>query len=111
VNNLRDVEDNDEHALDIVHLSCLFQSQCLDFQCMANAFFRKCLSDHCQGLHRTFSKICTKFDAVPLSDLFVKSHQARYTSPNKRTKKSVKNGYEDLDCNTHNNTRSNKKNA
>jgi hypothetical protein len=32
----------------------------------AHAFFPERLSDHCQGLHHTFSGICTKFDAHSL---------------------------------------------
>jgi hypothetical protein len=32
------------------------------------AHFHAPLTNHCQGLHRTFSEICTKSDAVPLSD-------------------------------------------
>jgi hypothetical protein len=40
----------------------------LDFPCMAHAFFPKCLSNHFQGLRSTSSEICTKFDAVPMSD-------------------------------------------
>jgi hypothetical protein len=40
----------------------------LKFPCTAHAFFLKRLSNHCQGLRSTFSEICTKFDAVPLSD-------------------------------------------
>jgi hypothetical protein len=35
---------------------------------MAHAFFPGRLSNHCHVLHRTFSEICTKFVAVPLSD-------------------------------------------
>jgi hypothetical protein len=35
---------------------------------MAYALFLERLSNHRQGLHRTFSKICTQFDAVPLLD-------------------------------------------
>jgi hypothetical protein len=31
-------------------------------------FFSECLSNHCQGLRLTFPEICTKFEAVPLSD-------------------------------------------
>jgi hypothetical protein len=34
---------------------------------MTHTFLPECLSK-CQGLHHTFSKICTKFDAVSLSD-------------------------------------------
>jgi hypothetical protein len=33
----------------------------------AHAFFTERLSNHCQGLRRTFSEICTQFYAVPLS--------------------------------------------
>jgi hypothetical protein len=40
---------------------------------MAHAFFPERLSNHCQGLRLTFSNICTKFDAVPLSDPSQKS--------------------------------------
>jgi hypothetical protein len=40
----------------------------LDFPCTAHAFFPESLSNHCQDLHRTYPEICTKFDAVPLSD-------------------------------------------
>jgi hypothetical protein len=35
---------------------------------IALAFLARCLSDNFQGLHYTLSKICTKFDEVPLSD-------------------------------------------
>jgi hypothetical protein len=43
--NALDVKENNEHALDFdLHLSTI-----------------------CQDLHRTFSEICTKFDAVPSS--------------------------------------------
>jgi hypothetical protein len=34
--------------------------------CKAHAFFPKCLSNHCQSLHHTFSQICTKSDAHSL---------------------------------------------
>jgi hypothetical protein len=40
----------------------------LVFPCTAHAFCPECLSNHCQGLRRTFSYICTIFVAVPLSD-------------------------------------------
>jgi hypothetical protein len=36
-------------------------------KCTGHAFFPKRLSNHCQGLHRTFSEICTKFDAYSRS--------------------------------------------
>jgi hypothetical protein len=39
-----------------------------DFPCTANAFFPGRLSNHCQRLRRTPYEICTKFDAVSLSD-------------------------------------------
>jgi hypothetical protein len=66
VNNSLDIKENEEHALDFtLHLSCLFSiSVSLDFPCMAHAL----LSNHYRGLHHTFSKIYTKFDAVPLLD-------------------------------------------
>jgi hypothetical protein len=38
------------------------------FPCRAHAFFPEPLSNYCQGLSRTFSEICTKFYALPLSD-------------------------------------------
>jgi hypothetical protein len=62
---------NDEHALEFaLHLSRLFSavSNSLDYQCTAHSFFPECLSNHCQGLHSTFPKICTKYDDVPVSD-------------------------------------------
>jgi hypothetical protein len=40
----------------------------LDFACTAHAFFPGRLSNHCQGLCGAISKICRKFDPVPLSD-------------------------------------------
>jgi hypothetical protein len=41
---------------------------CTSFKhpCTAHAFFSKSLSNHCQGLHRTFSEICTRFYAHSL---------------------------------------------
>jgi hypothetical protein len=59
-------KENDENTLDFAfHLSRLFSaSVSLDCLCMAHAFFPERLSNHCQGLRRTFSEICTKFDAV-----------------------------------------------
>jgi hypothetical protein len=36
--------------------------------CTAHVFFPELLSNHCQGLRRTFSEIYTKFVTVPLSD-------------------------------------------
>jgi hypothetical protein len=58
VNNPLDVKENDKHSV-LVRLG---------FLCTAHAFFPECLYNHYQDLRRTFSKICTKFDAVPLSD-------------------------------------------
>jgi hypothetical protein len=40
----------------------------LGFPCTAHAFFPERVSNHCQGLRRTFTQICTKLDAVPLPD-------------------------------------------
>jgi hypothetical protein len=50
------------------HASRFSVSVSLDFPCTAHAFFPEHLSNHCQGLSRTFSEICTKCNAVPLSD-------------------------------------------
>jgi hypothetical protein len=41
-----------------------------------HALFPKRLSNHCQGLRRTFSEICTKFDALFFRSI-AKSRQAR----------------------------------
>jgi hypothetical protein len=38
------------------------------YPCTAYAFFPERLSNHCQGLRRNLSKICTKFDADSQSD-------------------------------------------
>jgi hypothetical protein len=57
----------------------------LNFPCTAHTLFPERLSNHWQGLRRTFSEICSKSDAVPSSDLSLNHHQARYTTPNKRT--------------------------
>jgi hypothetical protein len=35
---------------------------------MAQVFFPERFSNHCEDLRCTFPEICTKFDAVPLSD-------------------------------------------
>jgi hypothetical protein len=59
--------------------------------CTVRAFFAKRLSNHCQGPHHTFSKICTKSD-VPLSDpswyrtrpnkqLQIKGHKNQHVHP------------------------------
>jgi hypothetical protein len=70
VNNPLDVKESDEHALGFaLHLSRPFSGLVtLDFTCAAPAFFPERFYNHCQCLRRIFSKICTKFDAVPLSD-------------------------------------------
>jgi hypothetical protein len=49
-------------------VSLFLISVSLDFPCTAHAFFSERLSHHCQSLCCTFSEICTKCDAVPLSD-------------------------------------------
>jgi hypothetical protein len=79
-NNPLDVKENDDHALDFTfHLYHLFSlcefglsvyGSCFlpPFPCMVHAFLPEHLSNHCQGLRRTSSQICTKFDAIPLSD-------------------------------------------
>jgi hypothetical protein len=61
-------KENDEHALALLSpVSPFLFLVNLDFPCTAHAFFPECLSNHCQGLCHTFTEICTKFDAVPLS--------------------------------------------
>jgi hypothetical protein len=73
-NNPLDAKGYAKHALDYaLHLSRLFsvfhvQSMPFKHPCMPHALFPERLSNHCQGLRRTFSNICTKFDAAPLSD-------------------------------------------
>jgi hypothetical protein len=61
---------------------------CLVFSCLRDfglSLHGLWLSNHCQGLHRTFSVACTEVDAVVGS--ITKSHQARYRTPNIRTQK------------------------
>jgi hypothetical protein len=60
-------KENYENTLDFAfHLCRLFSvSVSLDLPCMAHAFFPERLSHHCKVFHHIFSKICTKFDAVP----------------------------------------------
>jgi hypothetical protein len=69
VRNPFDVEENDERFLDSVlpPSSLLLSSMSLDSQCASHVFIPEILSNHCRGLRLTFSEICTKFDAVPLS--------------------------------------------
>jgi hypothetical protein len=70
VNNSLDVRENDEHDLDFaLYLSHFLVSVSLGIPCMAHVFLPERLPNLCQGLHCTFSNTCTKFDAVPLSDL------------------------------------------
>jgi hypothetical protein len=60
VNNPLDVEENYDHVLDFaLHLTRLL---------LAHVFFPERLSNHCSNLRRTFSEICTKFDAHLLLD-------------------------------------------
>jgi hypothetical protein len=56
----------------------------LDFLCMAHAFYPEHLSNQCQGLRHTPSRICKKFYATSFVRSIAKSHQARYTTTNKR---------------------------
>jgi hypothetical protein len=60
--NPLDVKEN-ENALDFsLLLSRLFSvSVSLDFPCTVHALFPERLSNHCQGIRRTFSEICRKF--------------------------------------------------
>jgi hypothetical protein len=43
-------------------------SMTIDFPSTAHDFFPERLTNHCQGLRRTFPRICTQFVAFPLSD-------------------------------------------
>jgi hypothetical protein len=67
-------KENDEHALDFTlqlsHLFLVLLSLDMSFKhpCRAHAFFTERLSNQRQSLRRTVSEICTKCDAVPLSD-------------------------------------------
>jgi hypothetical protein len=70
VNNPLDVKENNEHALDFaLHLSLspfsvsVSMDIPLNYPCTAHAFFLERFSNHCQGVNRTFSGICTKFDS------------------------------------------------
>jgi hypothetical protein len=66
VNNPLDVKENDEHALNFARL---FLSQGVWIFCVRLMLSSlECLSNQCQGLRCTFSEICTKFDAIPLSN-------------------------------------------
>jgi hypothetical protein len=64
------------------HISPCLVSLSLDFPCTAQAFFPQRLSNHCQGLSSTVSKVvwCTSFVGS-----IAESHQARYTMPYKWT--------------------------
>jgi hypothetical protein len=64
----------------------------LNFPCTTHDFFPACLSNHCQGLHHTFSEICAKCDAHALSDpsqshirpdtwLQIKGHKDHHVHP------------------------------
>jgi hypothetical protein len=72
--NPHDVKESDEHAPDFaLHRLHLFQfsvnQACYSHTLVhAHAFFSRSLPNPCQDLLHTFSEICTKFDAVPLSD-------------------------------------------
>jgi hypothetical protein len=72
VNNPLDVKENYEHALDFfsspVSPFSVYLEPSMPFEllCTAHAFFPKHLSS--QGLRPNFSEICTKVDAVLLSD-------------------------------------------
>jgi hypothetical protein len=71
MDNPLDVKENEEHVLDFaLHLSHLFCGL-VEFglsMYVSCFFFSECLSNHCEGPCHTFSKICTKSDAVLLSD-------------------------------------------
>jgi hypothetical protein len=71
MNNLLDIKENDEYALDFaLHLSPIFSfSASLDLPCTAHAFFPELLSNHYQGLRHISSEICIKLYVVALLDL------------------------------------------
>jgi hypothetical protein len=70
VNNPFDIKESDVHAFGFaLHMSHhFFVSVSLDFPYAVHALFPERLSNHGQGLRCTLSEICTKCDAVPLSD-------------------------------------------
>jgi hypothetical protein len=57
----------------------------LQCPCMAHAFFPKCLSNQCQSLCYKFFRDLHIIWCILTVGSTVKSHQARYTIPNKRT--------------------------
>jgi hypothetical protein len=56
----------------------------LDFPCMAHTLFPERLPDHCQGLRRTFSRICTKLSCTlavgyrPVTSLQIKGRKKQH---------------------------------
>jgi hypothetical protein len=65
------------------HLSHLFFRLVFYFLPRAHALFPEHLPNHCNGLHCTFFKIFTKFDAVPLLDPS-QNHMHQMHNSNKR---------------------------
>jgi hypothetical protein len=68
MNNPLKVKENGEHSLDFaLHLSRFFGlgefGHAIQTPCTAHAFFPERLSNHCLGLRRILSKICTTFGA------------------------------------------------
>jgi hypothetical protein len=81
-----DVKENDEYALDFAfHLSSFIGLGEFGLSVQAHAFFLKLLSNHYQGLRRTFFRDLHKLFRCSFVESIAKSHQARYTTPNKRT--------------------------
>jgi hypothetical protein len=67
VNNPLDVRENNENAVALLFTCLAFFGMTLGFSSGSLRFLLECLSDHRQGLHCTFSDICIKCNAVPLS--------------------------------------------
>jgi hypothetical protein len=70
-NSVRRCAANGPVCVLVILIGCLMGPELsMPFQhpCTALAFYPEHFSDHCHGLHHTFSKICTKFDVHSLSD-------------------------------------------
>jgi hypothetical protein len=78
-------KENFEHALDSSPVSPFSVSVSLDFPRMAHAFFPECLSNYCHGICWTFVQDLPKILCCCFVRSIAKSHQARHTTPNKRT--------------------------
>jgi hypothetical protein len=88
VNNPFDGKENDDHSLDFVlRLSCLFRSA-LNLACPSNTSVQHMLSslNACLIIARGLSQFLRDLHKIPCIlavGSLMKSHQARYTTPNK----------------------------